>query len=127
MSTVVHLLSLADWEQFGPADAVTNPSLEREGFIHCTDDPAVLIQIANAFYCAADGAFVVLHVDSDRLTSRCVWEEPAHVDGSAGPSFAPTFPHIYGPIDRDAIVAVQPLQRDEAGRFTGYGEIEPVA
>lgn len=126
MSTVLHLLPLQDWQQLGADEPVTNASLDREGFIHCTDESGVLLQIANAFYTAQSGEFAVLHVDTDRLTSRCVWEAPVHVDGSTGPALAPSFPHIYGPIDRAAVVAVQTIDRDESGRFTGYGEVAPV-
>lgn len=127
MSIVLHLLPSTAWDSLGTDEPVTNASLEHEGFIHCTDEAAVLLQIANRFYTASSGDFVVLHVDTDLLTSRCIWEEPAHVDGSTGPSLAPTFPHVYGPIDRVAIVATRRIDRDASGRFTGYGPVEPAA
>ena len=78
---------------------------------------------------------VVLHIEVDAVTSRCAWEAPAHVahrdvgDGGSESqqvtAFAPSFPHIYGPIDRDAVRAVQRVLRDSSGRFTGYGELGP--
>ena len=34
--------------------------------------------------------------------------------------FAPVFPHIYGPIDRAAVVAVRPARRAEDGTFVGW-------
>lgn len=125
MPIVLHLLPLADWERLDPADPVTNPSLETEGFIHCTDDPGVMLQVANAFYSSLPGEFVVLHVDVDRLTADCVWEDPAHIAGG-GESFAPQFPHVYGPIDRVAVVGVQPVRRTAAGAFVDYDEVERI-
>src|SRR4051812_29143374 len=121
MTIVLHLLPRPEWQLLDPAEPVTNPSLATEGFIHCTDDPSVMLQVANAFYSSLAGEFVVLHIDTERLTAECVWEDPAHVSGG-GPAFAPQFPHVYGPIDRAAVVGVQAVRRDAAGAFVGYGE-----
>ncbi len=33
---------------------------------------------------------------------------------------APIFPHIYGPLNREAVVGVRKLVRAEDGTFTGY-------
>ena len=130
MSIVLHLVPLAAWLDLPDGDPVTNPSLDTEGFIHCTDEPAVMLQVANAFYRSQPGEFVVLHVDVDRLSSACVWEAPAHIGGAdpdagGGQPFAPSFPHVYGPIDRSAVLAVQPVRRDDSGHFSGYGELGP--
>ena len=122
MPIVLHLMPVSEWQRVGPADPVTNPSLAGEGFIHCTDDPGVMLQVANAFYAALPGDFVVLHIDVARLTSECVWEAPAHISGG-GVSFAPRFPHVYGPIDRAAVVGVQPVHRDRSGAFVGYDDM----
>jgi uncharacterized protein (DUF952 family) len=37
----------------------------------------------------------------------------------------PLFPHIYGPLNRDAIIGVRGLARAEDGTFTGYTTREP--
>lgn len=126
MSIVLHLMPATEWHRLGDGEPIANPSLASEGFIHCTDDPGVMLQIANAYYAAQPGDFVVLEVDVERLSSPCIWEDPAHIGGS-GESFAPQFPHIYGPIDRDAVVAVQPVTRDASGRFTTYATGPPSA
>jgi uncharacterized protein (DUF952 family) len=122
---VLHLMPRDAWDRLVPGEPITNASLETEGFIHCTDDHDVLLQVANAFYRDAPGDFVVLHVAVADLTSACVWEAPAPVNGS-GESFAETFPHVYGPIDRDAVVGVEAVRRDAGGAFVGYSP-EPSA
>jgi uncharacterized protein (DUF952 family) len=38
---------------------------------------------------------------------------------------SPLFPHIYGPLNRDAIIGVRGLARAEDGTFTGYTTREP--
>ena len=116
---VLHLMPRDAWQRLRPGEPITNPSLETEGFIHCTDDPGVLLQVANAFYRASPGEFVVLHVAVADLTSACIWEAPADINGSSE-SFAASFPHIYGPIDREAVVGVEAVLRDANGVFVGY-------
>lgn len=120
MAIVLHLMPLVEWSELSPDDDVGNASLDTDGFIHCTDDPGVMLQVANAFYAQQSGDFVVLQVDTSRLTNRCIWEAPAHISG-AGPAFADTFPHVYGVIDRAAVTGAQPVIRDGAGAFVGYG------
>jgi uncharacterized protein (DUF952 family) len=123
MPLVLHLMPLAEWQRLGPDDAVTNPSLATEGFIHCTDGADVLLQVANAFYTSVPGEFVVLDIDVSLLTNPCVWEEPAHIaqkGEGVGEAFAPSFPHVYGPIDRCAVVGVRAVHRDTSGAFTSY-------
>jgi uncharacterized protein (DUF952 family) len=115
----------AEWDRLVPGEPITNPSLETEGFIHCTDDASVLLQVANAFYRTTPEDFVALDVEVADLTSACVWEAPAHIvtaDGGPPPEpFAPEFPHVYGPIDRLAVRRVRAVTRDATGVFVGYG------
>ena len=122
---VLHLMPRDAWERLVPGEPITNASLETEGFIHCTDDHDVLLQVANAFYRDVPGEFVVLRVAAADLTSACVWEAPAHINGS-GESFAESFPHVYGPIDRNAVVGVEAVRRDAGRTFVGYSP-EPSA
>jgi galactokinase len=122
--TVLHLMPAEEWERQATTASISSPSLASEGFIHCTDDPKVLVKVANSAYRHLPGDFVVLHIDVAKLTSRCVWEEPAHVT-DPDEVFAPRFPHVYGPIDRAAVLAVQPARRDSSGRFIDFGERQP--
>ena len=126
MAVVLHLVATDVWSALGTDEAITNPSLAAEGFIHCTDSPDVLLRIANAFYRAAPGDFCVLHVDTQRLESPCVWEAPAHL-GPTEEEFVALFPHVYGAINRSAIVAVQPASRGGNGEFLHFGEVFPIA
>lgn len=121
MRVILHLLPAADWDALDADSPVTSASLDTDGFIHCTDDPAVLLQVANAFYRHLPGAFVVLRIDVDALTCPCVWEPPAPpaAPDSAAPA-ASSFPHVYGPIDRRAIIGVMAVNRHDDGSFLGY-------
>jgi uncharacterized protein (DUF952 family) len=72
------------------------PSLETEGFIHCSFANQ-LEGVIDRYYKNAD-SLVVLEIETERLMSR-VLNEPA--TGNE------IYPHIYGPINRDAIVSVK--------------------
>jgi uncharacterized protein (DUF952 family) len=82
-------------------------TLADEGFIHASRRDQVL-GVAEAFYADATDV-LLLTIDPDRLTS------PVR-DDEIAPGVV--FPHIYGPINLDAVVHVAPLERDADGRFT---------
>jgi len=105
MALVYHLVTPAAWEQ-APADDYRAASLATEGFIHCSYAGQVAGS-ANRFYAGAD-ELLVLAIDPQRL-SQALRAEPA---GSGE-----LFPHIYGPINRSAVVAVRSLQRGADGRW----------
>ena len=79
-----------------------------------------MLSVANRFYHDAPGEFVLLVIDPARLSAPLRWEAPVHPSGGVGPDLAPLFPHIYGPIDRAAIVEVRAVRRTEDGTFLGW-------
>ena len=105
MRKIYHLVSKQVWEQLG-AGPYQADSLIAEGFIHCSYEEQVA-RSANRFY-ADHGELLVLTIDPALLTSPLRHE--AATNGEV-------FPHIYGPIDRAAIVDVQALRRDANGRW----------
>jgi uncharacterized protein (DUF952 family) len=108
MSTIVHITPLTTWEQASATDEFRPGSLESEGFIHASTFDQV-VRVANAFY-AGQGGLVLLCIDTKRLRSPLLWEKAADVDD--------TFPHIYGPLNTDAVVEVLTFEPDESGQFT---------
>jgi uncharacterized protein (DUF952 family) len=113
-SPILHLLPLGDWEHFlaGGAGAYEPASLASEGFVHCTGSDELLLRVANSFYGDVPDPIAVLSVDPSRLRSAVVWEAPPGSD----PLAAERFPHVYGPLDRDAVIEVRRLVRDPSGR-----------
>ncbi|MFN3705588.1 MAG: DUF952 domain-containing protein [Thermoflexales bacterium] len=120
---ILHLTPRAEWER-APADQPYRPaSLEQEGFVHATCGEELMLAVANRFYHQQPGSFVALEIDETRLTSPLRWEPPAPLISSDEGETLPNalFPHIYGPINREAIVGVQLMLRDPVdGRFIGY-------
>jgi uncharacterized protein (DUF952 family) len=105
MRLIYHLVSRALWEA-EPSSAFRAPSLAAEGFIHCSFEDQV-VPIANCFLADVPD-LVAVAIDVSKLTSA-VKEEPV------GPN--EKFPHVYGPIDRAAVVVIRPLQRGPDGRW----------
>ncbi len=110
MEPIYHLVSRTRWEAL-PAEAdYQAESLTNEGFIHCSF-ARQLAWAANRFH--ADTAdLVALHIEPDRLTAELRIEPP-----TPDSTTTERFPHIYGPLNRSAVVAVIPLSRGEDGRW----------
>ena len=83
-------------------------SLEEEGFIHCSY-PNQLELVANSYYSDLT-ELVLLHIDPELLEAEVVDEPPT--SGSTK-----LFPHIYGPITVDAVIATTWWERDDDGMW----------
>jgi uncharacterized protein (DUF952 family) len=102
MRRIYHILPRGDWRPgAGPYRA---PSLAGEGFIHCSNHDQVAC-VANLFY-ADQEDLLVLVIDAGRLTAPLRDE-----DAGTGERF----PHVYGPIDREAVVEARELRRGPDG------------
>jgi uncharacterized protein (DUF952 family) len=102
---IYHIIPRADWEGLPPGP-YRAASLQSEGFIHCSQLDQVA-RVANLFY-AEQPELLVLGIDPEQLDSP-VREE----DVGTGERF----PHVYGPIRREAIVAVYWMERDAERRW----------
>jgi len=102
---IYHIIDKHAWDQTG-ADNYRADSLTTEGFIHCSKRDQVA-RVANLFY-ADHAELLLLCIDAGRLTSPVRNE-----DSGTGE----LFPHVYGPINRDAIIEVRPLIRGPDHRW----------
>ena len=107
MTRIFHLTPAATWADAQRAGAYTADSLASEGFIHCSTAEQVVWVANNRFRNRRD--FVLLHIDSGRLTAPVKYE---NLEGGTQ-----LFPHIYGPLNLDAVIDVTPFQPDESGWF----------
>ena len=103
---IFHVAFPEEWSAAEQSGAYTRStrglSLQEQGFIHCSG-PSQVGPVVESFYADVDHDLQLLVVDTDRLTSP--WQLD-NVPGAGEP-----FPHIYGPLDVDAIVDVLPLRR----------------
>jgi uncharacterized protein (DUF952 family) len=114
MALIYHLISQTNWDAAKSAAEYRAESLASEGFIHCSQDEAQLLRVANRLYGGRQD-MLALEVDTDRLTSP-VKREPSRS--------GEIYPHIYGPLNINAVVRVRSLPLDAAGKFSTVGEQE---
>ena len=103
---ILHITTASEWKAAQAAGAYRAPSLTDEGFIHCSS-PTQVTHVADWFYRDVDD-LVLLCIDPDALTSELRWEP-------SGDAFAGDFPHVYGPIDLDAVAEALPWARGPEG------------
>lgn len=90
---IYHIVLPEDWAAFD-TDLYFARSLETEGFIHCSFADQLDAVIKR--YYAGVAEVVVLEIETERLMSRVI-NEPSTANE--------IYPHLYGPINRDAIVS----------------------
>jgi uncharacterized protein (DUF952 family) len=114
-ASILHITSRAEWLAAQATGRYVAPSLASEGFIHCSQQHQVL-PVAEKFYRGQDG-LVLLVIDPARLDSPLKWEAPAEGGPPPGVAEGDPFPHIYGPINLEAVLEVLDLSADRDGRF----------
>ena len=101
MDKIMHITSRSAWEAAQRAGAYRGDTLDAEGFVHCS--------LATQVVGVADARFrgrtdlVLLLIDPARVTAEI------KVEGG--------FPHVYGPLNLDAIDRVLPFQPKPDGTF----------
>ena len=109
---ILHITSRESWRAQQNAEregrgGFRDPSLDAEGFIHCSTIDQFLIP-ANERFAGRDD-LVLLVIDTELLTTKVVYED-CYETGTR-------FPHLYGPIRLAAVVEVVDFPPDASGRF----------
>ncbi|MBL7708665.1 MAG: DUF952 domain-containing protein [Chitinophagaceae bacterium] len=96
MPIIYHVTTAAEWNAAKENGFYEAPSLQDEGFIHCSQDHQVAGVLER--YYAGKTDLVKLVIDTDKLTSKFVFDW--------SPSTQDTFPHVYGTINTGAVTEV---------------------
>ena len=117
MSVIYHIATRGDWERARRAGEYTTSTvgktLAEEGFIHASG-PGQVNGVANRYYRGIRDELLVLVIDTERVRAEVRYEA---VPGADAP-----FPHIYGPLNADAVIAARPLPAGPDGTFTFTAE-----
>ena len=108
--TIQHFCSRDAWRAAQASGEYQGDTLATEGFIHCSTADQVHLP-ANALVRGRTD-LVLLELDPDRLTAPLRWEP-----GDPNDPTSMQFPHVYGPIAVDAVVAVHDFQPGPDGTF----------
>jgi uncharacterized protein (DUF952 family) len=94
--TIYHIVLPEVWENFKDRDFYEAESLDIEGFIHCSF--AEQIEGVLERYYQGVERVLILTIDPDKLSSELVNEPSTNNE---------VYPHIYGQINREAIVGIK--------------------
>jgi uncharacterized protein (DUF952 family) len=104
---IFHITTQATWQTAGKEGSYQADSLKTEGFIHASTRSQVL-STANRFYRGQSGLLLLI-IDDQRLHARVNYE---NLEGGCE-----QFPHIYGPLNLDAVVKAVPFKPQPDGTF----------
>jgi uncharacterized protein (DUF952 family) len=111
MGLIFHITTASDWAQAQAAGEYTTSTrgktLAEQGFIHGSTAEQVA-PVANMIYKGLTD-LLVLVIDTDRVQPEVRFERV--------PGWDDPFPHIYGPLNADAVVETWPLDPGPGGRF----------
>ena len=107
MSTIFHLTTQAEWDASRNTSEHRASSLADEGFIHCSQDQDQMLRVANRLF-TGQANVIALQVDTELLTSP-LKREPSRS--------GEVYPHIYGPLNTDAVIEVTTLTVADDGQF----------
>jgi len=109
---IYHITSREAWIDATRRGIYAAPSLETEGFIHCSTAAQVL-PVARSYFAGQTG-LVLLVIDTEHLDSELKWEISAPPSGIADDA---TFPHVYGPISLESVLRTVELETNKNGEF----------
>ena len=112
---IFHITTRKDWDTAQAKGEYIIESLKTEGFIHCSTLAQVL-PVAEKFYKGQSG-LVLLVIEPTLLSSELKWEPPSGGTPPPGVPEGDSFPHVYGPINVDAVVNTVDFMFDTNGKF----------
>ena len=104
---IYHFVDEGEYEACCSNGSYMPSAFASDGFIHCS--PAHLAAAVATLSLPGRGGLVLLEIDTEFVGPEITWE---NLEGGAN-----LFPHIYGPLNLDAVVAVHPFEPEEDGRF----------
>ena len=96
MPFIYHITTRQAWALAQEQGVYAAPSLKEEGFIHCSHENQ--LEGVMQRYFQGKTELIKLVIDADKLSSRMIYDWSK--------ALTETFPHVYGPINLDAVVEV---------------------
>ncbi len=107
MGIILHITSQATWEAARAAGSYQADTLATEGFIHCST-PTQVIGVANGRFRGQTG-LTLLCIEETRVRAAVRYEDCDETGQQ--------FPHIYGPLNLDAVTQALPFPPQADGTF----------
>jgi uncharacterized protein (DUF952 family) len=130
--TIYHLVTEGELRAQVKRDEYIPSQFDQDGFIHCTGEADTLLAVANDYFSGTEEPVLVLVIETVKLIAEVRFEPPAPIEGSATSHLegAQLFPHIYGPLNLDAVTEIGVLRKSDGAyqwpdRFTTLKEWRP--
>ena len=115
---ILHIVKRHEWENAIRTGEYAPASLDTEGFIHCST-AAQVVETANLFYRGQSDLMLVC-LEEGHLTSQLTYEPAVRVGDERAEAL---FPHIYGPLNLEAVSEVYEFPCGAEGRFVLPGAL----
>lgn len=96
---IYHITTLEKWGKAQEIGAYEADSLATEGFIHCSTEDQVTGVLERYYKCQT--GLVKLTIERSKVERPLIFELAGSINE--------VFPHIHGPLNLDAVVAVNPV------------------
>ncbi len=106
MNLTYHLVPKRYFDSLDAGADYIPAAFAQDGFIHCTDTPTEMARVANLFYNSDPSPHLYLYIDKGRVRAPIRYEDAEK-----------KYPHIYGPLNREAIISIREARRDAEGNF----------
>jgi uncharacterized protein (DUF952 family) len=107
MKKIIHITKKTDWEKAKAAGVYTAPSLIIAGFIHCSLVHQIT-SVANFNYKGQLG-LILLEINESKVKREVKYEDLENI--------GQLFPHIYGPLNTDAVLRTVDFPPESDGSF----------
>src|SRR5262245_51133985 len=104
---ILHIARSEQWERERRVGAYRGETLDVEGFIHCSE-PEQVVAVAHAFFPGQQG-LVLLCIDPSQVEAELRYELASN---------GQQYPHIYGPLNLDAVTEVLTFAPRADGHFS---------
>ena len=117
---IYHITSRTAWSEARERGDYRAESVETEGFIHCSTETQV-VPVAEKYY-KGQKNLLLLVVEPALLSSDLKWEPPSGGAPPPGVAEGELFPHVYGPINLEAVVQAIDPESNPDGKY-GFPKI----
>lgn len=129
--SLFHLVTEPEWRWGWREGRYTPARFSADGFVHCCDGEAMVLQIAAAYFHNLNDKVLVVELDEAALDVEVRREAPAPPDGAAHAHHdGRLFPHVYGSLPARAVKRVGWLLQDVDSEWRwppdwSYGKAPP--
>ncbi len=104
---IYHIIHKSDWVNTFGKEFYEPSSIVKEGFIHCSTAEKILDSCNNFF--KHETGLLILCIDESKLRAEIKWEDLYDTGFN--------FPHIYGKLNKDAVIKTAEIWTDVNGEF----------